>query len=125
MAYRVARERFEALVEEALRSLPEEFKRHFENIIVEVSDYPTREEARRAGVPREGLLGLFEGVPHPHRGGFFDLPPVLPARVVLYQKNIEAFSQSEEELVQEVRWTLMHEVGHYFGLTEEDLEKYE
>jgi len=125
MAYRAARRRFEALAQRAAGELPAEFRRLMKNVSIVVEDYPSKEEAREVGVPRDELLGLFLGVSHAEQDLFFDLPPSLPDRIVLYQRNIEVQCSSEEELVDEIRLTLLHEVGHYFGLSEEDLEQYE
>lgn len=125
MPFRISRERFERLVEEALGSLPEEFKEHFTNITVIVEDYPTRADAESTGVPRDELLGLFRGVAYTERGGFLDIPAPLPDVIALFRKNLEHMSSSEMELVDEIRKTVVHEVGHYFGLSEEDLEQYE
>lgn len=125
MAYRTARKHFEALARKALEELPEEFRRLMRNVAIVVEDFPSKEDAREAGIPREELLGLFAGVAHAGQDLFFDLPPPLPDRIVLYQRNIEALCSSEEELVEEIRLTLLHEVGHYFGLSEEELEQYE
>jgi predicted Zn-dependent protease with MMP-like domain len=125
MAYRIDRARFEALAREALEELPEEFARLMRNVSVVVEDYPTEEDTLETGVPLDELLGLFAGVSHAEQDLFFDLPPPLPDRVILYQRNLEALCSSEEELVHEIRLTLLHEVGHYFGLSEEELEEYE
>jgi predicted Zn-dependent protease with MMP-like domain len=125
MAYHVTREHFEALARRALKALPAEFRRLMKNVSIVVEDYPSREDAREAGVPRDELLGLFHGVVHAAQELVFELPPSLPDRIALYQRNIEAHCSSEEELVEEIRLTLLHEVGHYFGLAEEDLEQYE
>ncbi|MEJ2313903.1 MAG: metallopeptidase family protein [Nitrospirota bacterium] len=125
MAFRIGRERFEALALEALEGLPEEFRRLMGNVSVVVEDYPSKEDARETGVPRDELLGLFAGASYAGQDPFFDLPPPLPDRVVLYQRNLEAICSSEEELIEEIRLTLLHEVGHYFGLSEEELEEYE
>lgn len=95
------------------------------NISVAVEDYPSAEDARTTGVPRDELLGLFTGVPYPQKGGFFDIPPPLPDTIVLFKRNIEAICDTEDELVEEIRQTIVHEVGHYFGFSEEDLEEYE
>jgi predicted Zn-dependent protease with MMP-like domain len=124
MPYRTTRRHFEQLAEKALATLPEEFRRLMKNVSIVVEDYPSREDALSVGVPRDELLGLFAGAAHGETDGFFDLP-TLPDRIVLYQKNIEAVCSSEGELVEEIRATIVHEVGHYFGLSEEDLERYE
>lgn len=108
-----------------MQRLPRRYLDRFTNISVVVADYPSAEEARSSGVPRNELLGLYTGVPYPHKGGFFEIPNPLPDAITLFQRNIEEFCSSEEELIEEIRKTLIHEVGHYFGLSEEDLRKYE
>ena len=125
MAYRVSREKFEELAEQALDGLPEEYLHYFDNITIMVEDHPSPEDLRRLAKEKGLLLGLFSGVPYPHKGGFFDMPQPVPDKIVLYQRNLEAISSSETELVDEIRKTLIHEVGHYFGLSEDDLRKYE
>jgi len=125
MAFRTSREHFEQLAGQALEELPEEFRQHFTNITVLVEDYPAKEDVLDTGVPGKDLLGLFRGTDYPHKGGFFDIPYPLPDEIILFQKNIEDICSSEKELVSEIRLTLVHEVGHYFGLSEEDLEQYE
>lgn len=107
------RRRFEQLVEDALAQLPEAFRQKLANVAISVEDSPP------AGSGREGmLLGLFHGVPLTEKSVFY---AGLPDRVYLYQKNIEAVCSSEEEIRREVRATLLHELGHYFGLSENDL----
>jgi predicted Zn-dependent protease with MMP-like domain len=125
MTYRTNREHFDRLAEQALKSLPEEFRKRFENITISVEDYPSSEDIRATGLARYDLLGIFRGAGYPNRGGFFDLPPPLPDEIVLFQKNIESISFTGEDLIEEIRLTLIHEVGHYFGMSEEDLKKYD
>ena len=125
MPYRVSREEFEALAERALESLPEEYKGYFTNIVILVEDYPGREELNRVNAKRELLLGLYSGVPYPRKGGFFDIPYPLPDKIILFQKNIERICSTERELIEQIQKTLVHEVGHYFGLSERDLRKYD
>lgn len=125
MAFRTTRDNFERLVDQALRRLPRRYLDRMDNISVVVADYPSAEEARSAGVPRHELLGLYTGVPYPHKGGFFDISTPLPDTITLFQRNIEEFCSTEEDLVEEIRKTLVHEVGHYFGLSEEDLRKFD
>ncbi|MGE5237460.1 MAG: metallopeptidase family protein [Chloroflexota bacterium] len=125
MSFRITRERFEKLAEEAVTTLPEEFKEYFTNITVVVEDYPSREDARSTGARRDELLGLFRGVAYTERGGLLDIPPPLPDVITLFKHNLEQICESEEDLVEEIQKTVMHEVGHYFGLSEEDLEEYE
>ncbi len=125
MAYRTSRERFEELVERAVETLPEEYTKYFSNITIIVEDYPGSEETKRLNRGGGLLLGLFSGVPYPHKGGFFDIPYPLPDKITLFQKNIETICSSEKDLIEEIQKTLVHEVGHYFGLSERDLRKYE
>ena len=107
------RKRFEKLVEEALERLPEVFRAKLANLAIIVEDLPPREPGR------EGLLlGLFHGVPRTEKSSFQATPP---DRIFLYQKNIEALCSTDEEVRREVRNTLLHELGHYFGLTEDEL----
>ncbi len=109
----VDRNRFEKLVEEALVRLPEVFRAKLANLAIIVEDLPPRE-------PGRGwlLLGLFHGVPRTEKSSF---QATLPDRIFLYQKNIEAQCSTDEEVRREVRNTLLHELGHYFGLSEDEL----
>lgn len=102
------RQRFQAVIVEAIESLPDAFRDGLRNITVVIEDRPIR---RR-------LFGLYEGVPLPQR----DHGSVhLPDKITLYQANIEAACTTEAEMVEEIHKTLFHEIGHYFGLTEEQL----
>ena len=125
MAFRVNRERFRELAESALERLPEEYRKYFMNITISVEDYPCREDAERLNLKRNRLLELYSGVPHTDKEGFFTIPYPLPDRIILYQRNIEDICSTEEELVEQIWKTLIHEVGHYFGLSEKDMGKYE
>ena len=125
MAFRVNRERFRELAESALERLPEEYRKYFMNITISIEDYPCREDAERLNLKRNRLLGLYSGVPHTDKEGFFTIPYPLPDRIILYQRNIEDICSTEEELVEQIWKTLIHEVGHYFGLSEKDMGKYE
>jgi len=121
--YRVSRADFDRLVEKAVEGLPEEFKKYFTNITIMIEDYPSKEDKVQTG-SKGLLLGLFRGVPYTKKGGFFDIPYPLPDKIVLFQRNIESLCSSEKELIEEITKTLIHEVGHYFGLSEKELRKY-
>jgi predicted Zn-dependent protease with MMP-like domain len=106
------RSEFEALVEQALNGLPRTFREKLTNIAIIVEDRPAEE-------PQSGLLlGLFHGIPRTEKSVFFSSPP---DRIVLYQRNIEATCASDAEIRRQIRATLLHEVGHYFGLSEDEL----
>ncbi|HSW64378.1 MAG TPA: metallopeptidase family protein [Dissulfurispiraceae bacterium] len=125
MAVRVPREQFELLAEKALADIPRRYRKLFRNVSILVQDLPDEEDVRLTGVPAGQLLGLFKGVSILEEDSFFAVPPPLPNAIYLYQKNIESICRTEAELIREIRMTLLHEVGHYFGMTEEDLEEFE
>ena len=114
------RERFNKLVAESLDALPEEFRARIKNVAVVVEDYPA-ETGPTESVPEDEdlLMGVFDGTPLTQKGTM--QIEAGPDRVVLYQKNIEAVCDNDEEIREEVRLTVLHELGHYFGLEEDDL----
>ena len=106
------RSKFEALVAQALDGLPKAFREKLTNVAILVEDRPSQE-------PDGGLLlGLFHGIPRTEKSVFFSSPP---DRIFLYQRNIEAVCASDAEVRRQIRETLLHEVGHYFGLREDEL----
>jgi len=115
------RREFEQLVEEALAELPGRYRELLSNIVIIVEDYPRRRRSRRRtpGSEEGLLLGMFYGVPRTEKSVF---EPGPPDQVFLYQKNIEAICATEEEVREQVRLTVLHELGHYFGLQEDELE---
>ncbi len=100
-------------------TLPAEFRERIQNVAVLVEDFPADQQPFQSGGPQLLRLGLFHGVPMTQKS-VFQLPSG-PDYVVLYQKNIEAICRSEAEVRQQIRQTLIHEFGHYFGMTEEQL----
>ena len=114
------REHFAKVVEEALDSLPQEFRSRIRNVAVLVEDLPPHRPSPRSGKHKRLLLGLFHGVPTT-RKSIFDLPAG-PDHIVLYRKNIEAVCSSEAEVREQIRLTVIHELGHYFGMDEEQLK---
>jgi predicted Zn-dependent protease with MMP-like domain len=114
------REHFVKVVEKALDSLPQEFRSRIRNVAVLVEDVPPNQRSPRPGQPRRLLLGVFHGVPTTKKSTF-DLPTG-PDHIVLYQKNIEAVCSSEAEVREQIRLTVIHELGHYFGMDEDQLK---
>ncbi len=113
--------RFRELVAEALDGLPSAWGELLDNIAVVVEDEPSAEELRELGMdPDAGdeLLGLYHGTPLGERG--FDYGG-LPDRVVIYRGPISRIAGSRREVVEQVRETVLHELGHHFGLEEDDL----
>ena len=120
--YSMTREDFSKEVGEALDSLPQEFRRRIQNVAVLVEDLPPKPIPAQPGQPRRILLGLFHGVPLTRKSVFHG-PIGSPDYVVLYQKNIEAICSTEAEVREQIRRTVIHEMGHYFGMTEEQLKE--
>ena len=116
----MTRERFTRVAEEVLDSLPQEFRSRIRNVAVLVEDFPPHQQSLQPGQKRRLLLGLFHGVPTTKRS-VFDLPTG-PDHIVLYQKNIEAVCSNDSEVCEQIRLTVIHELGHYFGLNEEQLK---
>ncbi len=125
MAYIVKEADFRAMAAHVLDSLPDEFRNRMANVVVVVEDYPSEDDAESAGVPREGLFGLFHGISRFEQEWCGGATGQLPERIVLYKRNIESACFTKEDLLEEIRLTVLHEIGHYFGLSEEDMEKYE
>ncbi len=109
------RDEFERLVERSLAEIPARFKKLIANVTVMVEDEPP---------PGRNLLGLYHGVPFQHRspGSYGNTSPDV---IVIYQGPIERMSRTPEEIMTNVRDTVLHEVGHYFGLGEEELREIE
>ncbi len=116
------RSRFERLVAQALDSLPPEFGEKMQNVELVIEDWPTREQLRRAGLPRGGmLLGLYEGVPLTDRTSRYGL--TLPDKITIFQKPIEACCRTEGDVRHKVRQVVLHELGHHFGISDERLRE--
>jgi len=116
------REAFEKIVERVFEQLPDKFQSTIDNVRIAVEDYPSDELVQKLQLPsRYHLLGLYQGVPLPHRTSWYGRSAVVPDTISLYQKNIERQSRNDEELERNVRETLIHEIGHYFGMTEEEI----
>ena len=100
-------------MEQALGDLPAPFRERLTNVAIIVEDLPP------PGLQNRGiLLGLFHGIPRTEKSVFYSAPP---DHIFLYQENIEAISRSDADVRRQIRDTLLHEVGHYFGLSEEEL----
>jgi len=129
-AERQDRERFDELVDEAVESLPPAFAERMENVDVVTEARPSRRTLREVGIEPGGtLLGLYQGVPQTERTTSYGA--VLPDRIVIYREPVldEADASCpeggdfEETVRQVVRQTVLHEIGHHFGLSDEDLER--
>ena len=113
---------FEKWVKEAVESLPPELRSRLENVafIVEDESPPWPEEGEENG---QELLGLYHGISQRDRGVWYG--NVLPDRIIIYRRPLERISSNSQDLKENVRQTVFHEVGHYFGFDEENLRRFE
>lgn len=113
---------FEALVGQAIDGLPEWVRAHMDNVAIVLEQTPTSQHMRAAGIPPgNDLLGLYEGVPLTQRGRAYQL--VAPDRITLFQRPLESHAPSEAALVQAIRQTIIHEIAHHFGFSEQHLRE--
>ena len=113
-------DRFQQLVEEAIRSLPKRFRDAMVNMAIVVEDEPTPEQLRQVDIePPDTLYGLYEGIPLPERQWAHG--NVLPDKISIFRLPILEDSADEDDIVIGIGETLIHEVGHYFGLSEEEI----
>lgn len=120
-APRISPSEFERLVATALDGLPEEWAARLDNVAVVVEEEPSPEVLLSVGLDPElgdELLGLYEGVPLDERGTTYS---ALPDRIVIYRGPTLRVARSRREVVRSVQETVLHELGHHFGLAEEDL----
>jgi predicted Zn-dependent protease with MMP-like domain len=116
----LSRAEFEELVARAVDSLPPRFLAKLENVEVVVESEPTLEDLESTGIePGRSLLGLYQGVPQTRRGTWY--ANMLPDRIVIYQRPIESRARSRPDIRKQIRITFMHEIGHHFGLGEDEL----
>jgi predicted Zn-dependent protease with MMP-like domain len=123
MAFHVSKERFARLVEQALAELPAQFAEHLEEVPVQIELRPSRRLLRSLDMEEdELLLGIYQGASLLNRAEAEGRGSPAPNHILIFQEDIELVSDSEDELVREVRTTVLHEIGHHFGMDEEDLD---
>ena len=110
MPVKIPRRRFEELVEDALRQIPEEIWECVDNLVVSVEEENSDEA---------DLLGLYDGIPLTDRTDYSGM--IMPDRIYIYRKPICALSELEEEVIEQIRITVVHEVAHHFGIEDERL----
>ena len=115
---------FEQLVAEALTLIPRRFRREMKNLALVVESEPSAELLAEMEIePPDSLYGLYQGTPLPERTWGFG--NALPDRITLFQRPIEEDCEDEDDIRAVIGETLIHEVGHYFGLSEEEIEEIE
>ena len=118
---RMTRAQFDREVRKAAKQLPRQFRTHLERVPVIVQDLPAIELLQGQEPPLDpDLLGLFDGTPLPETAESEGVPR--PNYIYLFQRNLERLAHDREELVEEIANTLYHELGHYLGFEEEDME---
>jgi predicted Zn-dependent protease with MMP-like domain len=120
----VDRAKFETVVADALQSIPRDFRDAMRNIAIVVEDEPSRQLLREMDIdPPDTLFGLYQGTPLTERS--WDYGNALPDRILLFQGPHEREADDEDDLVISVGETLIHEIGHYFGMSEEEIQEIE
>ena len=120
----MTRAEFERLLRDAIDSIPVRFRKRMTNIAVVVEDKPSPALLREMDLePPDSLFGLYQGTPLTDRP--WDFGNALPDRITIYQQPIEEACRTDNEIVATIGETLIHEVGHYFGMSEEQIEEIE
>ena len=114
----ISRETFEQLVEKALDELPKQFADLLHNIAIVVEEEPSPADRSLLEDPRHELLGIYRGVPLPQR---VHGAPLMPDQIAIFRGPILRIAQSRYEATQQIRDTVIHELGHYFGLGDEEM----
>ncbi len=120
---KLSRKQFESVVAKAIDSIPPLYRRYLDNVAFIIEDEPTSDQRQRLKLQDgESLFGLYEGTPLPARGGATKL---LPDKITLFKRPLESISNNLEELKENVRHTIWHEVAHYYGLDHQRIRKLE
>lgn len=119
----VTDEQFQALINQALEELPGEHVKNIENVAILYEDLPTEQQRMDAGLqPNQTLLGLYEGVPLTKRQG---MTRTLPDKITLFKEPLQWHANTVDELKEEIKHTVWHEVAHYYGLDHDKIRDLE
>jgi len=115
---------FEHIVDQVMKEMPEEYTQHLENVSIVLEDFPTPHQHQKMKLKHQWqLFGLYEGVPLPRRTSHY--ASVLPDKITLFMQPILRFATSFEHLQRLIKNVVWHEVGHYFGMNEEEVRDME
>lgn len=115
-------EEFEQLIVDAVSSLPAEILERMENVAITVQEWPSRTQLRSARVPPGStLFGLYEGVPLTQRTSHYGM--VTPDRITIFRGPLMTYRRTPEAIVEQVRKTVLHEIAHHFGMSEEQIRR--
>jgi predicted Zn-dependent protease with MMP-like domain len=119
---RLSEKDFDTIVKKAIRSIPEEIQQYLDNIVISVKKRPSNNILQEMGLlPEEQLLGVYDGVSLMDRS--VTSPPLFPDSIILFQEPLEEMCETVEELEEEIEITVVHEVAHFVGISEERLEE--
>jgi predicted Zn-dependent protease with MMP-like domain len=117
---KLSEEEFDSIVKKAIRRIPSEIREHLDNMVISVRKRPSKKMLREMGLPPdETLFGVFEGVPLTERA--ITEPPLYPDTILIFQEPLEEACETAEELEEEIEITVVHEVAHFVGMSEERL----
>lgn len=116
-------EEFEKIIRETIENLPELIKQKLDNVVFIVQDYPDEHELKNSKSNKYNLLGLYTGIPLSKRGTNYGMYPVMPDRIFIFKANIERLCKTENEIRKKTREVVLHEIGHYLGMSEEEVRR--
>jgi predicted Zn-dependent protease with MMP-like domain len=117
---KVSQKDFDRIVKRSISHIPREIRRHLENILIAVQERPSRTLLKEMGLfPHKTLLGIYRGVSLEKRS--VTAPPLYPDTIFLFQEPLEEMCDTIEEMEQQIEKTVVHEIAHYFGISEERL----
>jgi predicted Zn-dependent protease with MMP-like domain len=118
---KLSSEAFERIIARAIARIPPEISKHLDNVLITVQPRPSEELLEELGLPTDELLfGVFSGVPLTERSPAN--PPLYPDVIYIFQEPLESFCLNRRELIEEIEITVVHEIAHYIGFSDEDLE---
>ncbi len=113
---------FDELITRAMNELPQKYIKGLQNVAIVMADEPTPEQIQKMRIDgRHLLLGLYEGIPLTQRGNNYNL--VLPDKITLFKNSILTVTNGENQLFEQIKRTLWHEIAHYYGLNHERIDK--
>ena len=124
MMMQLTDDQFDHIISRAMDELPQEYIKGLDNVVIVQADTPTPEQMEKMKIdPHHVLLGLYEGIPLTQRGSGFS--GMLPDKITMFKNSILAVVENEDELFEQVKRTLWHEIAHYYGLNHSHIDKLE
>jgi predicted Zn-dependent protease with MMP-like domain len=122
--YVIDREQFEAIVTDAVRALPDEFRDRLANLEFAVEDWARPDDYERTSSPAGStILGVYRGIPLPKRGAGYNM--TLPDRIVIFQQPLQRLAVDADDLADRIQHVVKHEIAHYFGISDDRLREIE